>query len=294
MGWRRHPGEQRWHKASLAGEIGKAFEKLGSNVAEVKPDNVAGAVAARWLALSPEARENTGVMAPSHELRQAINGHIRERLARAGRIHGPAMETERLVSKGYTNAEKALAGNYATGDVVAFHRPYKRLGVENGDERRVVGVDHKNREVLLEGKEGSTVAWKPAEIGGRKGGTEVYRTDGIELRGGDRIRWTRNDSGLGLVNSRNSEVAEVTNGRVTFRLEDGRKLELGGNDPQLRHLDHAWASTVHAFQGRTVDNVIAAMEARHPHLTTQKSFYVEISRARPGGAGHRRRGSTPR
>ena len=37
---------------------------------------------------------------------------------------------------------------------------------------------------------------------------------------------------------------------------------------------------MHAFQGRTVDNVIAAMEARHPHLTTQKSFYVEISRAR--------------
>ena len=67
---------------------------------------------------------------------------------------------------------------------------------------------------------------------------------------------------------------------MTFRLEDGKTLELGRNDPQLRHLDHAWASTVHAFQGRTVDNVIAAMEARHPHLTTQKSFYVEISRAR--------------
>ena len=68
--------------------------------------------------------------------------------------------------------------------------------------------------------------------------------------------------------------------RLTFRLEGGRKLELGRGDPQWRHLDHAWASTVHAFQGRTVDNVIAAMEARHPHLTTQKSFYVEISRAR--------------
>ena len=55
-------------------------------------------------------------------------------------------------------------------------------------------------------------------------------------------------------------------------------LELSGRDPQLRHIDHAWASTVHAFQGRTVDNVIAVMEANHPHLTTQKSF--EISRAR--------------
>ena len=203
-----------------------------------------------------------------------------ERLAREGRLHGPSMETERLVSKGYTNAEKALAGNYAKGDVVAFHRPYKRLGVEKGDERRVVGVDHKANAVRLEGKDGGTVAWKPAEIGGRKGGSEVYRSEAIELRAGDRIRWTRNDDGLGLVNSRTAEVEAVTNGRVTLQLEDGRRLELGRGDPQLRHLDHAWASTVHAFQGRTVDNVIAAMEARHPHLTTQKSFYVEISRAR--------------
>jgi len=57
-------------------------------------------------------------------------------------------------------------------------------------------------------------------------------------------------------------------------------LDLAPGDPQLRHLDRAWASTVHAFQGRTVDTVIAAMEANHPNLTTQKSFYVEISRAR--------------
>ena len=267
-------------EASLAGEIGKAFEKLGANVAEVKADNIAGAVAARWLKLSPQERENTGVMAPSHELRLAINSHIRERLVREGAIRGPAFEGERLVSYGYTNAEKSLAANYTPGDVVAFHRSYKRLGVEKGDERRVTGVDHENQTVMLEGGDGKTVAWKPGEIGGRKGGCEVYRAEGIELRAGDRVRWTRNDKGFGLVNSRNAEVLSVEGGRVAFRLEGGRPLGLGRNDPQLRHLDHAWASTVHAFQGRTVDNVIAAMEARHPHLTTQKSFYVEISRAR--------------
>ena len=276
----RDPALKEAVEASLAGEIGRAFEKLGPNIVQVKPDNIAGAVAARWLALSPEARENTGVMAPSHELRQTIDGHIRERLVREGRIRGPAMVAERLASKGYTNAEKALVGNYAAGDMVAFHRPYKSLSVEKGDERRVVGVDHEARSVMLEGRDGGTVAWKPGEVGGRKGGTEVYRPEEIDLRTGDRIRWTRNDAGLGLVNSRTAEVAAVEKGRVTFRLEDGRKLELGRGDPQLRHLDHAWASTVHAFQGRTVDNVIAAMEARHPHLTTQKSFYVEISRAR--------------
>ena len=276
----RDPALKEAVEASLRGDVVRAFEKLGDNVAEVKPDNIAGAVAARWLRLSEEARANTGVMAPSHELRQAINGHIRERLAREGRIHGPAMASERLVSKGYTNAEKALAGNYAAGDVVAFHRSYKRIGVEKGDERRVAGVDYRMGEVLLDDRHGGTVGWKPEKIGGRRGGSEVYRAEEIELRAGDRIRWTRNDAGLGLVNSRTAEVLRVANGRVMFRLEDGKTLELGRNDPQLRHLDHAWASTVHAFQGRTVDNVIAAMESRHPHLTTQKSFYVEISRAR--------------
>ena len=236
-------------EASLAGEIGKAFEKLGANVAEVKADNIAGAVAARWLALSPEARENTGVMAPRHELRQAINGHIRERLAREGCIHGPTHQGERLVSRGYTNAEKALSANYASGDIVAFHRPYKRIGVEKGDERRVVGVDHKAHEVLLDDGKGGTERWKPGEIGGRRGGSEVYRVEGVELRAGDRIRWTRNDTSLGLVNSHTAEVAAVGNGKVSFRLEDGRMLSLNEGDRQLRHLDHAWASTVHAFQG---------------------------------------------
>ena len=276
----RDPALKEAVEASLKGDVEKAFERLGDNVAEAKPGNIAGAVAARWLRLSQEERVNTGVMAPSHELRQQINGHIRERLAREGRIHGPAMASERLVSKGYTGAEKALAGNYGPGDVVAFHRPYKRIGAGKGDERQVIGVDYKSREVLLDDGRGGSVAWKPGKIGGRRGGSEVYRVEEIELRAGDRIRWTRNDAGLGLVNSRTAEVVAVKGGRVTFRLEDGRTLELGQGDPQLRHLDHAWASTVHAFQGRTVDRVIAAMEARHKHLTTQKSFYVEISRAR--------------
>ena len=276
----RDPALKEAVEASLRGEIRRAFDKLGANVTEAGSRDIAGTVAARWLALAPEARERTGVMAPSHELRRGINGHIRAELAREGRLHGPAVGVERLVSKGYTQAEKAFAGNYARGDVVAFYRDYRRIGVAKGDERRVAGVDHVRRAVLLDDGRGGTVAWKPAQIGGRKGGAEVYRAEGIELRAGDRIRWTRNDTDLGVVNSRTAEVLAVDNGRVAFRLEDGRKLVMGAGDPQLRHLDHAWASTAHAFQGRTVDNVIAAMEARHPHLTTQKGFYVEISRAR--------------
>ena len=120
-------------EASLVGDIGKAFEKLGSNVAEVKPDNVAGAVAARWLALSPEERRaDRGDRAEPRASRGDQRAYPRTARPRGRYRGGRAMGTERLVSKGYTNAEKAVGSNYAPGDVVAFHRPYKRLGVEKG------------------------------------------------------------------------------------------------------------------------------------------------------------------
>ena len=267
-------------RASLAGEVKTAFGKLGGRIAEAEPDNLAGAAAARWLMLSEEEREKTGLMAPSHSLRQQINAYIRTRLVRDGAIRGPGIKTARLVSRGYTRAEMTVAGNYSPGDTVAFHRPYKSLGVAKGEQRRVYGVDQGTGTVYLDSPEGDPVAWKPLRVGASRGAVEVYKSEIIELRAGDRIRWTRNDTAHGLVNSHLAEVTEVGKDNVTFRLEDGRTLDMHHGDSQLRHLDRAWASTVHAFQGRTVDNVIAVMEAGHPHLTTQKSFYVEISRAR--------------
>ena len=267
-------------KASLGGDIKKAFEKLGSNVAEVEPDNLPGAAAARWLRLSPEQRENTGLIAPSHKLRHKINDIVRERLIREGQVTGPALETTRLMSRGYTRAQKSLADNYTAGSVVGFHRAYKRLGVEQGDELKVHDIDRRAGTVNLIGNDGELVNWDPGKLAGRTGGVEVYSADSFELRQGDRIRWTKNDAVYGLVNSQTAEVAGVKNGTVSFKLEDGRTLDLTKDDPQLRHIDRSWASTAHAFQGRTVDTVIAAMEANHPHLTTQKTLYVEISRAR--------------
>ena len=142
---------------------------------------IAGAATARWLRLPASERENAGLMAPSHDLRERINDIIRERLIRDSAIAGPAMEAERLVSLGYTRAEKALAANYAAGDVVAFHRAYKRLGVEKGDELRVVGVDHGLGTVTLEGKDGSVVAWDPYRLAGktRRGRGLPYRGHGV-------------------------------------------------------------------------------------------------------------------
>ena len=52
------------------------------------------------------------------------------------------------------------------------------------------------------------------------------------------------------------------------------------DDPRLRHIAHAYATTVHAAQGLTRDKVIAVLDSGHGFLANQQTFYVEISRAR--------------
>ena len=56
-----------------------------------------------------------------------------------------------------------------------------------------------------------------------------------------------------IIDPKSDDAVIVKDGTVTFRLEDGHTVDLRDRDPQLRHIDRAWASTVHAFQGCTVD-----------------------------------------
>ena len=267
-------------RASLAGEVKTAFARLGGNIAQVERDELGTHAAARWLELPPEQRATTGVTAPTRALRDAINDTIRTRLVAEGAVSGPARQGEKLVSRGLTRTQMTVASNYAIGDTVIFNRAYKTLGVSAGDERRVVGVDRRWKRVDLADGRGRVVKWAPERLAAAKGGAEVYRGVAMELRAGDRVRWTRNDPGSGLVNGATATVERIEYSGVRFRLEDGSAARLADGDPQLRHLDRAWAATVHAFQGRTVDRIIATMPADHPKLTTQQAFYVAISRAR--------------
>ena len=267
-------------RASLAGEVQTAFAKLGGHIAQVEKNELGTEAAARWLQLSSEQRAATGVIAPTRALRDTINHSIRAQLVAEGAIAGPVRAGEKLVSRGLTRAQMTVAGNYAPGDTVIFNRAYKTLGVEAGDERRVVGVDRQWKRVDLADDQGRIVKWGPERLAAAKGGVEVCRGVAMELRAGDRVRWTRNDPGSGLVNGSIATVERIERDGVRFRLEDGSAAKLADGDPQLRHLDRAWSATVHAFQGRTVDRIIAAMPADHPRLTTQQAFYVAISRAR--------------
>ena len=266
--------------ASLTGDVKTAFAKLGENIRQVEYGDLGAETARQWLDLPPGARERTGVIAPTRALRDEINATIRAGLLAEGAISGPARQGEKLAPRDLTRAEMSRASSYNVGDTVIFNRPYKRLGVEKGDERTVAGIDRRWGTVHLEDAKGNPKPWGPGRIAGAKGGVEVYRSEAMELRRGDRVRFTRNDPASGLTNGETATVESVERGVVVFRLDDGKTARLGDGDAQLRHIDRAFAATVHAFQGRTVDRILAAMPAENPNLVNQRAFYVAISRAR--------------
>ena len=262
--------------ASRSGEPGKAVELLGSSMHEVAFDELGAEAARIWLALAPEARERTLLLAPTHALRAEINGTIRAALAGEGGLRGKALTIERLVSLGMTRAEKGDVRNYREGDAVMFHQDMVNYRVRKDEALTVTGIE--GERVLLRHPDGGPRHIKPA--GGVRYDLEVYETRPIEIRAGDRIRWTRNDHGRELVNGERAGVAAIARGRVRLVLEDGRRVSLRADDPQLRHIDYAWSSTVRGAQGSTADGVIAVLDTSQRALTDQSTFYVEISRAR--------------
>ena len=260
------------------GEPGAAIAALGNRVREARREELGIEAARRWLALAPEQRADTLILAPTHAIRRQANDSVREGLAEEGVLRGRTLAVDRLVNRRLTRALASDIRSYEPGDTVVFHRDV--FGCRANDVCTVTG--HDGGRVVLAHAEGER-RFRPSGNAARYLG--LYDTERIELRAGDLIRWTRNRKappGRGrhprapdLVNGGEAEILEIGYRRVRFR-EGGREFGLSLTDPQLRHLDHAYCSTVHSAQGRTARAAIAVLDAGG--WADRELFHVELSR----------------
>ena len=260
----------------IEGAPAEALDRLGGNLHEVPAEALGATAATLWLRLSPEARAETALLAPTRALRADINDAVREGLEAEGTLHGRAIELATLVPLGLTRAQTGDARHWREGDVALFHRDLLHYRIRAGDACTVTEVGEDR--IRLAHPDGRARHLVPSgDIRYRLG---LYETAKLRIREGERLRWTRNDAPRGLINGEAAEVRAIGATTLTLRVAGGRDIAFARNDPQLRHLAYRYASTVHGAQGQTHERVIAVLDSSLGHLSNQQTFYVQLSRAR--------------
>ncbi len=272
----RNPGLKAAVLDAIAGKPAEALTRLGADVLEVNHEDLGSSAARIWLALRAQDRRETALMAPTHVLRREINATVREGLRDEGVLHGRSVTLPVLVNLSMTRAQKREIRNYREGDVVVFHNDLYHYRVKSGDICPITAID--GERLVLDHRDSKARHVKPdSDVRFRY---DVFESDTIDLAAGDRIRWTRNHNKSGLVNGATATIEKIGRKSLVLVTDDDRRLKMDLDDPRLRHIAHAYATTVHAAQGLTRDKVIAVLDSGHGPLANQQTFYVEISRAR--------------
>ena len=262
-----------------------AFKKLAGNTVELKDNekliarivadvrqDVGREIRHELSGAGEKSHKDTLVITALNEDRRAINDGVRQALKEDGVISGQARDTEVLVNRGMTKAQASHAENYREGDVVRFGRDYERLGVKGGEYARVVGVSDLGT-VKLQKADGQTLDWRPAQTSK----IEVFHAERRELQAGDKIRFTRNDKDRGLNNGDVAYVKAINGDKATVQLK-GKTVAIDLRE--VKHLDYAYASTIHSSQGKTVDATAFHIRGKSGQVFGDRAFYVGATRSR--------------
>ncbi|MBI4356313.1 MAG: AAA family ATPase [Gammaproteobacteria bacterium] len=264
---------------SIKGQYAEAFKKIENHTYEIEnKDDRLKALAETYLKLSPTERNNTLVLAPANADRIKLNEMIRAGLKEQGHLNNQATTAPILINRGLTSAQRTEYGNYHVGDVIRANRTINSL--QKNTYYHVQAINAENKTLTFTDDKGQSITFQPHRGTQRSGSIEVYETQNRDLSVGDKITWRRNDKAQGILNSGKVEVTHIKNNQTTVRLENGKELTLDLNNPKNQHWDHGYASTVHAAQGKTCDKVLVHADSTNKYLTHQRSFYVELSRAK--------------
>ena len=258
----------------VAGDPALAMESIAADVRELPAEALAATAARLWLSLPPVARKGTVILAPTHEMREEINATVRRGLVDEGVLGRRSVEIARLVDRRLTRVHAADRETWRPGDVAVANRDV--YGLREGEAWTVAGTGDDG--VRLE-RRGESRAFAPSGNAARN--VSLCESRPLPLCAGDEIVWTRNIRRRGLINGERATVERIAGDRIDVRTQSGRGLRFAVDDDDLRHIDHAWSSTVHRAQGLTRDNAIAVLDSASM-MSDRATLYVEMSRARDG------------
>ena len=257
------------------GELRHAFETLAPEIHPVPTERL---IEKAILAWRDTDNAKTPIIVQTNKQKNTINAEIKSELVQDNpSANHLTLKTWQPIHK--NDAEKVFVRAYKDATHIRFNRDYKRLGIKRGNIYKVEHVNEARAELSLS-KDGKQYAFRPALQNMGNGAVELYRQEERTLHEGDRIRFTRGGKMQPVNKNESATIKEIKGDTVTFDKDRGKSLTLSLKDSSIRHIDHAWASTTHAFQGKTVDHAVVLMPSRKSPLTTLESLYTSASRHR--------------
>jgi conjugative relaxase-like TrwC/TraI family protein len=259
----------------------KTFRLLKEDIIESK--DVARTSVEQFMAKTSHERKETIVLTPANETREKVNQEI-SKLLYEERIQDQKSKEyshEIYRNKNLSEADKTRVYRFKSGDVIHFSKDREFIGVKRNSYHEVVKIDAKENLITIRTGLFSTETFDPIKLKGKSDRNyfEVYEKHQRVFYEGDKIAFNRSIPKLGIVNSDNAVLSKVGLLNFNIELESGRKIRLPKKSPEAKLIDHSYAVTAHKAQGLTRSHVIAVVESNRKELTSQKNFYVEISRA---------------
>jgi len=269
--------------ATIKRDIDKAFEAISYDIHQ--SENVAELAVKKFMEFSEANRKETIILAPSNQAREVINHQVSKSIyqERTDNIKINSAEFEILKNKKLTEAEKTRAYRFQIGDVILFAKNRDYIGIRKNDYCEIVNIDNKNNLISIATKSNAQIAFDPLKLKGKasKCYYEVFTKEKRIFHEGDKISFNRNMPIHNVINSDCAIIEKIKNSKIIFKIEGKNSLiEIKRNSFEAKHLDFSYALTTHKAQGLTSKNVIAICDSQHQQLTSQKNFYVEISRAK--------------
>ena len=176
-----------------------------------------------------------------------------------------------LRSRDRTAAQLKYAIAYELNDVVVPVKDYRRYGMQRRAQYRVVGRDIETNRLTLQAADGREFTFNPATCAEKTS----YEVQQLTIAPGDQLRWTRNEAVEGVRNGQVVTVESVDRAGVATVCDtkgEVMKLALTGQ----QYLDYALVSTTYSSQGKTADQVLAAIDS----TVSKEGLYVAVSRAK--------------
>ncbi|EJD6492571.1 conjugative transfer relaxase/helicase TraI [Citrobacter koseri] len=226
-----------------------------------------------WMGRTPEAQQQTLVVAELNADRHAINDAIHA----ARHEKGDTGAEERT----FTVLEPLRVPDNALRAAETFAEYTGAVAMMNERYWTVAEVDTQDAVVTLRNADGESVLISPQQNTAQD--ISLFTPRNLTISQGDRVRFTRSDTDRGYVANSLWEVAGFTDdGAIRFRQGDQEKIV----DPQAmtedRHIDLAYALTVYGVQGASERFAIALFgaEGGRKLMASLESLYVTLSRAK--------------